>query len=308
MYDTVALQYYELNKFDAVIGLSAPEDSQDISNILKQNPSYQDSLLSLQSWVLLESGNNEVLTKLVVPSDKEKFSDFFAMSGSLTDDFVFISAKAAEILKVKAGDEIFFQKDGTRRNVFVTGIFNSHVFHEIFISPNLLSCDYQTLFVKMPGFNDDTAYELFASGKVESVIITDDVVTDFIEVRRMLDVPIYIIAGIAVIFVIIIIYNLAVLTRVERVTEIKILEQIGYTDLDIHRYLFRELMIVATFGFAGAIVLNLSINDLLISWMDNDSLNYVRNFYSGGLAIVIVIILLILTVAYWWDYFLFRGE
>ena len=166
---------------------------------------------------------------------------------------------------------------------------------------------FQTLLVQMPGFGDSHSLELFASGKVDSVLITGDIIADYLEVRDILYAMTLIFAGISVIFITVVVYNLAVLTRMERAGEIRILEQIGYTELNINQYLFREVMLIAVFGIILSCIIGVLTVEAFLGTFDGnstkgESITYIKHIYWGGLAISVLITLGQLAAAFWWNY------
>ncbi|EMS70814.1 ABC transporter permease [Ruminiclostridium cellobioparum] len=258
--------------------IAKEQDKLEVANTLRANSNVEKILsVRLKNF---DAGYQEDWQKinLIIPEDNEKLSQFISvhsMQGKeplkLTDDGAVIGEKLAKVLKLKVGDRMTI-KDGDFKSVEVkiAAINENYTLHYVYMTRTL----YQKEFGEKPVFNsilvkeknvspeadDEISSQLVSKATVIQMNFNRTNEQNFSDMVGNLNsiVLVMIISAGALAFVVL--YNLTNINITERVREIASIKVLGFYDLEVSEYVFRENIILTlvniSIGLLGGIVLN----------------------------------------------------
>ena len=265
--NVVDIQYNELtlNNMSVTINDTATDDNKEgINSYLESSDLVEQTSMFKLASTTASTDKRAVETYYVVPEDLQKFPEFYVIRDNatkailpLTDDGVVISKKLSELLGVGVGEEVTIDM-GEPVPVKVTGICENYVYHYVFMTPNTYqsiaddSLTAGTIYVK---YADDSSYdelstyilEHYTSG-VTSVSRLSDGVDLLQRSMRSIDAAVLIIIVAAAVLAFVVLYNLNNINITERMRELCTIKVLGYYNLEVSSYLFRENVILTLLG------------------------------------------------------------
>ena len=220
----------------------------------------------------MESEGKTADAYLTVPENKEEFLKLFVFRDRETgesfefyDDRVIVDEKLSVLLDIEAGDGIDIYREGEdKRRLEVSACTENYPNHYVYMSREL----YTELFGEEPEYNimafkereggvltekaeqERFSAELLATNAVLSVNFKDSLVKTMSTMLDALNsvVGVLIVSAGALAFVVL--YNLININITERIREIATLKVMGFYDLEVDNYIFRETLILTLMGIA----------------------------------------------------------
>lgn len=319
--DIINKQYGELVSYDGFFAYDSVDegDTKQIVAVAEKNNCV--TVKYLQKKLNVSSETRTCDAYLVVPESKEELAELFVFRDrethegfELYDDRVLIDEKLSLLLGIKAGDDVSIYSDGEeRRTVNVSACIENYPNHYVYMSKEM----YSELFGEEPEYNimafmekngsvltdkreqERFASELLATNAVLSVNFKEDLIITMSAMLNALNsvVGVLIISAGALAFVVL--YNLTNINITERIREIATLKVMGFYDIEVDSYIFREniiltLMGIATGLFGGTFLARFIIQtaeiDLVMFGRDISAASFV---YSALITLVFSIIVVI---------------
>ena len=319
--DIINKQYGELVMYDGFFAYDSVDDgdTRQILNVTEKNNCM--TVKYLQKKLSVSSDSRTCDAYLIVPENKEALLELFIFRDRETheafefyDDRVIIDEKLSYLLGIKAGADVEIYWDGQEHHtVNVSACTENYPNHYVYMSKDM----YTELFGEEPEYNimafkgrdEDTlsdtkeqerfASELLATNAVLSVNFRDDLV---VTMTAMLDalnavVGVLIISAGALAFVVL--YNLTNINITERIREIATLKVMGFYDIEVDSYIFRENIILTLMGIAAGLfggtflasfIIQTAEIDLVMFGRDISAMSYV---YSALITLVFSIVVVI---------------
>lgn len=257
----------------------------------------------LEDWIRAEEkaidvGSKEVSSEksayLIVPSDVSRMEDFIILRErkggkpiALGEDGVVITEKLAKLLEVRKGDTVFL-KDGDTSSVEVTisDITENYFMHYVYMGPEL----YESLYGEEPEYqeilmdntSEDAAFEESfqaeymqekAVAAVSFLSGTSERVRDML---RSMDTLIYVIVISAGLLAFIVLYNLNNINITERKRELATLRVLGFYNVEVSEYVFRENVVLTAIGAVLGIVMGIALHRFVVLTAEIDSMMFGR--------------------------------
>ncbi len=296
----VPKQYGEVFYFDSMVIIDENSNSKDKLNLLddlNSNPNITDTInVRLKN---LEAGDGDMWQKiyLMVPEDTTKLQNFISIHRmenkepiKLSDDGVVIGEKLAELLDLHPGSEIKIKDDEFKEiTVKVAAINENYALHYIYMTPAL----YEKVFGEKPVFNsilvnmenttqqtEDSLSNAFIDNKeVLQVSFTSGTKKGFSDMVGNLNSVVFIMIISAGALAFVVLYNLTNININERIREIASIKVLGFYDIEVSQYVFRENIILTLintcFGLLGGIVLN----KFVLTTSETDVVMFGREIY-----------------------------
>lgn len=319
--DIINKQYGELVMYDGFFAYDSVDDgdTRQILNVTEKNNCMTAKYL--QKKLSVSSDSRTCDAYLIVPEDKDALLELFVFRDREThepfefyDDRVIIDEKLSSLLGIKAGADVEVYWEGQEHHtVNVSACTENYPNHYVYMSKDM----YTELFGEEPEYNimafkgksEDTlsdtkeqerfASELLATNAVLSVNFRDDLV---VTMSTMLDalnsvVGVLIISAGALAFVVL--YNLTNINITERIREIATLKVMGFFDIEVDSYIFREIIILTLMGiavglfggtFLASFIIQTAEIDLVMFGRDISVMSYV---YSALITLVFSIVVVI---------------
>lgn len=197
------------------------------------------------------------------------------------DGEIIVAKKVQKALGVEAGDEVTI-KDGYKEfTLKVSGICDYYVGENVFLSLGTYKAgigrmpEVKTAYVLAPdGLDDQTLRDVAAKAAECDSAITSVVNLDMLErvakMMKSLNLVIYAIILSAGLLAFIVLYNLTNINIMERIREIATIKVLGFNQLEVSQYVFRENIfltgIAAIVGMPlGRALLNFAIDKIAVS-------------------------------------------
>lgn len=236
---------------------------------------------SAQSSV--EIGDEAVLLEIYsVKHDKVRFIDEKMNVVPLSDDGAFICRRIANENGLKAGDTAVFSPYGTDKKyeVRVAGVTSS-LSKSIVLSDALaeklgIEYDVTSVYTDKAGVPTD--------GVVSSVQSKASIIGSFDAFMEIMNVMVFLLIAAAVILGLIVLYNLGVMSYVERYREMATLKVIGFNDRSIGRLLVSQNLWLSVLGTLIGMPLGWAVLEYLITALGSE---YELRVYIGPLTYII---------------------
>ncbi|MGL4362913.1 MAG: FtsX-like permease family protein [Cellulosilyticaceae bacterium] len=231
---------------------------------------------------------------LIIPSTTEQLDEFLSLqdrkSGEqipLEDDGVILTEKLAKTLGVKVGDIVKIQdKDFRIVEAKVTGIAENYIGHYMYM--NLAY--YESLYSEAPVINqyymilneiteeqkEQLTQKLIKDENIITYAYTLDNANVYYEVLGSLDTIIWVMVISAGLLAFIVLYNLTTINVSERIRELATIKVLGFYDLEVSKYIYRENIILTMFGIVSGWILGIVLHQFIIVTAEMGNLMYVK--------------------------------
>ncbi len=315
--DIIDKQYNELVLYDGFFAYNSVDDgdTEQILNVTDKNNC--DTVKYLQKKFFVSSGDKTVDAYLTVPEDKEEFLKLFIFRDRKTkeefefyDDRVLIDEKLSKLLDTEAGEEIEIYPEGEdKHRLEVSACVENYPNHYVYMSKEL----YTELFGEEPEYNimafkeregnvltnkteqERFSAELLATNAVLSVNFKDGLVKTMSSMLNALNsvMGVLIVSAGALAFVVL--YNLININITERIREIATLKVMGFYDLEVDNYIFRETLILTLMGIAAGLFGGTFLSQFIIQTAEIDLVMFGREI-SGMSYLFSALITLVFSV------------
>lgn len=291
------IQYVDLWKQDVILSLNEDVSAEEKTSFLEElrlDERISGAILVNESTMDARMGKTLKSVNLVTPKDKKEISDYLVLrdrkSGEtyeLQDNGVIITEKLAVLLKVDIGDAIYLEDgDKNRVEVEITAVVENYMMHYIFISSHL----YEELYGTIPNYNSvylkcdisETLETSFAKDLLEKSIVTNVSFTSefqkqISDMLNSLNLVVYVLIISAGLLAFIVMYNLNNININERKRELATLKVLGFMDLEVGTYVYRENIMLTIIGSVFGILLGIFLHYFVIVTAELDSMMFGRN-------------------------------
>ena len=301
--DIIRLQYGEIQFYDGIAvydGEKHPEADEGILEILNKHGEgvnvYQKQMTVSAAGT--ESNGRNVDAYIAVPSDPEKFSDFFTLRDrktgeryTLSDGDVYIDEKLSQLLgNIDGGDRMSIEISDTKTvEVTLTAHFENYPGHFVYMTEKT----YTELTGEKPIYNafyfshdlgeegeDGLAEEILRTEGTLNVSYTTAMKENYTTMLDTLGLVIVVIIAAAGALAFVVMYNLTNINITERVREIATLKVLGFYDNEVDGYIFRENILLTLLGTAVGLVLGFFLAIFVITTAEVDLVMFGRNIYA----------------------------
>lgn len=332
-YEIATLQYEQIQFYDASIYLDddvTEENRERLSQILsRENGVEQYVDVDMQSLTLVnESGTEREVYECVFSAPQEKidaFVDFHDRKTgekyTLAEDGVIINEKTAKLLNVNVGDTIYIKNEEKgNKPLTVSHICENYLGHYMYMTPAY----YKTVYGEKPDYNNvlfimadskETAQEvsqkeqlqkvgqmLLKEDGVLNVSYTSDMEKQLDDMLRSLNLVIVVLIISAGMLAFVVLYNLNTVNIAERKRELATLKVLGFYNLEVAEYVYRENILLTFIGAALGCILGRVLHLFIIQTVEVDSVMFGRiihgSSYVYSLIFTIVFSLLINAMMY----------
>lgn len=292
------IQYQEIQVYDGMIYLSSSVTEDEVQQIknamdgMDKMDRYIEMEMTREPISLSVDGSTEDVY-LCVPEDKDKIEDFMNFRSRTTgevyhiqDDGIILTEKMANTLDVSSGDTIYLGADGEEKEVTITDVCENYMQHYVYMSPEL----YQELYGEEPEYNsilfdlkDASAQELSQAGEellkydgVMNVTYTNSIEDQLNTMLQSLDLVIVVLIVSAGLLAFVVLYNLNNINITERRRELATLKVLGFYDMEVSSYVYRENIMLAIFSIVVGIVLGALLHRFVITTVEVDAVMFGR--------------------------------
>ena len=314
--DIAAIQYRDLQHYDGMViedSDSTEKEREELADFIRSNENVAHSNRIQFTKISAPNGGSNISIYLFVPEKLAEFAKDVTLQNritkeqyELTDEGVAISEKTANLLNLKAGDTITFEKADKKCTAKVAVITENYMSHYAYMTPKV----YEETFGEKPDYQDIVfTIKEEAKDKMESVgtkILTYPAALSIsytsslsAQVDRMLstlDVVILVLIVSAGMLAFVVLYNLNNINITERKRELATLKVLGFYDGEVSQYVLRENVILTALGIAFGAAFGILLHRYVITTVEVDAVMFGRSIkpisfvYSGILTCIFSIV------------------
>ncbi|MCI5699592.1 MAG: ABC transporter permease [Lachnospiraceae bacterium] len=297
------LQFSEVCVYDGTLTLDRDRDEQaqrELLNHLEHSDQIEQYLFQHTSSTEISNEGKKKTVYLIVPEDSEQFTDFIHLQDRVTgktyqldDKGIVLSEKLATMLNISAGDAVML-KDGDAGyvDVKVSHITENYFYHYIYMTPEL----YRELFNEEASFDsvfvriNDTSEQAEGSLRDEwmnfdaviGVSFVTKVAAHIEDILSSLDTITYVLVLAAALLAIVVLYNLNNINICERKRELATLKVLGFYDIEVSMYIFRENIWLTLLGSLFGIGFGILLHRFVVSTAEVDLTMFSRRILPAS--------------------------
>lgn len=306
--DIISKQFDDIQNYQGILAYDAegyPDAPEEAAEIVSKHGG--ESISVYQKLVTVTADGKSVDAYISVPSEPEIFTDFFDLrsrtSGekyTLSGDSIYIDEKTTLLLGgIGAGDTVDIEKSETESvTVTITAPFENYPNHYIYMTPQT----YESLFGEKPEYNvlyfrhdlgtgseqDELGEELLTVDGALTVTFNSNTMKTFTAMLDTLSMVIIVIIASAGLLAFVVTYNLTNINITERIREIATLKVLGFYDMEVDKYVFRENIILSLLGTLAGLVLGRFLAEFVITTAEVDLVMFGRNIYPMSYVIAAI--------------------
>lgn len=306
-------QYNELFQYDMSAKFSPDSTKQErdlVYSYLTKHDYVEAYMKVSQMNASVKGEDEEISATMISPSTRTNFDEYILLRDrvfqnkiSLPDDGIVINEKLAKELGVSKGDTISVNNgDGSVKKLEIAAITENYIFHYIYISPDYyeeiygLKPDNNAILMKMAQ-NDfesqqQVGSDLIGVDQISSVLYYNDVAETFKDSIKSLDNIIYAIIVAAAILAFVVLYNLTNINISERQREIATIKVLGFYNMEVAEYVYRENMLLTFMGALIGLPVGLILHRLIMKSIEQDAVMF-GYFISGWSLLIAFLITLV---------------
>ena len=226
---------------------------------------------------------------------------------TLDDSGVVVTAKLAETLSIKAGDEINMRTGGEDHFMRVIGVADNYVYHYVYIT----AAYYETVFGKAMQYNgfmgnlkdgltdetmDAMSSQLLSDSRMYTVRTIESIYASVWDSLSILNYVVLVLILGSGMLTFVVMLNLTNINIGERMRELATLRVLGFYDKEMYAYIFRENNALSVIGAFVGLVFGKIMHLFVIRTCEVDMVMFVRSakplsyVYAFALTIVFSLI------------------
>lgn len=247
--------------------------------------------------VKLQAGNKSMDAILEVPKEPDNADQFFTFrdrvsgeSYEFPSDGIAISEKTAKMLGVSPGDTILAGEENEQgHEVKVSIVIENYVQHYIFIAPELYeqiwgkAPEYNQILMKYEDISDSYEAELgermMEQDGVVGITFISDLEAEIDDMLEALNIVIIVLILSAGLLAFVVLYNLNNINITERKRELATLKVLGFYDMEVAEYVYRENVILTVFGILAGALIGKVLHQYIIQTVEVDMMMFGRSVF-----------------------------
>lgn len=303
-------QYRNIWVYDSYVTIddhAEPEERDRLKEFLEAAEGIGSVLEIRQILIDVEAGGTTKSATLFVPQSTVGLEDFIILkdrlSGEhyeLTDDGVIINEKLASMLGLSAGDTITLKDGDTRRySATVSAVSENYLNNFLYMTPAL----YESLYGAEPVYNnlfmnleenaplteEDLSSLLLQQDNVTGVTLVSSLHEQVENMMSSLDLVVWVLILSAGLLAYVVLYNLNNINITERRRELATLKVLGFYDMEVAEYVYRENVLLTVCGCLFGVVFGFLLHRFVILTLEVDMIMFGRAIRPLSYALSILI-------------------
>lgn len=297
--DVGHLQFRQLQLYDAMVIMDADASEKDKES-LKESIDKKDTVANATEALLqketVRRDKKSWNVYLMVPKETERVSEFLVFrdrqSGekyTLTDKGAIITEKIAGLCGVKAGDTIVLEDEKLGNiQVPIAAVTENYLSHYIYMTPKLYEActgkvpEYNEIVFKTEEGTDEEMLEHLGQSFLNepatlSISYTQSTMSQIDSMLSTLDAVIVVLIVSAGLLAFVVLYNLSNININERKRELATLKVLGFYDVEVDAYVYRENILITAIGILAGIGLGKILHYFVITTVEVDATMFGRN-------------------------------
>lgn len=301
VYEIADIQYDEIQLYDGHIFYKddvTKTEKEELKEYLKEDTDIQTYMDARMQSVTASKGNKKRSVYQCVlgnPDIVGKYEDFHDRktkeSYKLTDNGAIVSEKTAKLLNVKEGDTINL-KDGMAKGVTVkiAHICENYMGHYIYFTPQYYkkvygkTAEYNCImFRAKDGYSEEqvkkAGEKILAKDQVLTISYLHDIKDQLDDMLASLNLVIIVLIVSAGMLAFVVLYNLNSINITERQRELATLKVLGFYDVEVAEYVFRENILLTFIGAFVGVIFGKVLHLFVIQTVEVDAAMFGRSIY-----------------------------
>lgn len=325
VYEIAGIQYSEIQIYDANVFLEenlTEQDRQNLEQALSGNQGIDRFMDGYMKSFTLKNGKKERQAYLCVMGDPEKADSYVKLHDrvskeeyTLSDNGVIMSEKTAKLLDVRVGDTVEIKdEDAGNHRVKLEHICENYMGHYIYMTPAY----YEKVYGTKPEYNciffaadescskkeiEEIGREILKQDEVLSVSYMHDIEKQLNDMLTSLNLVIIVLIISAGMLAFVVLFNLNSINITERQRELATLKVLGFYDMEVAAYVFRENVLLTLIGSMAGVVIGKFLHLFIIQTVEVDAAMFGRSIYLPSylysLAFTIGFSLAVNAIMYW---------
>ncbi|MDB6353276.1 FtsX-like permease family protein [Trichococcus sp. K1Tr] len=306
-------QFNDVMRYNAITAMRPEASEEEIASydeLIAATTEITDHLKVVQeSYKLDKKGVNLQNVTVFSPLGTENLSDFISLRDrstqepiALTDEGAIISEKLANLAGVEPGDSIEIRNDEMQTyQVPIQAVTENYVNHYIYLTPAL----YEEVFIQAAEpttdlllFEEPESWERSfgseAMGEEAVALVTfiNSVDRSFAETLGSLDIVTLVLIVSAAALAFVVLYSLTNINVSERIRELSTIKVLGFYDVEVSMYIYRESLILTLLGILFGFVLGKILSSVVLKMVEIDFMMFpptimpISYLYSGLLSLL----------------------
>ncbi len=291
-------QYGDLHTYNEVLTFESgitSDDREDVYNNLLEMKEVEGVFGMYQGGATFETEDDTLEGYVYVPENTSELSDYILLKDASTheeiefsDGKIIITAKMAKLMNLSVDDEFEIKlASGEKVKVKVGCIIENYVFHYVYMN----NATYEELFgieaeptqvlinTYEEYYNADLAEEFLEINGIGSTNSIDTLRGTFSEMLEGLDIIIVVIVAAAGGLAFVVLYNLNTINISERIRELATLKVLGFYDVEVSSYVFRENIILTIIGIICGFFIGKRLHTTVINTVEPDMIMFGRDVF-----------------------------
>ncbi len=284
-------QYKKIWTYDAYLSvndtaLNLTEDAE--TEKIEDSMYIQSIALDVESETALKS------VTLFVPERISGLEEFLKLQDRVTGEKyvleehgVIVSEKLANMLDVKVGDVISLHIDDiAKKPVEITAVAENYMANYVYMSTAQYEAlfeepaDYNQLYLKLADMTKEEegnfSSAMLSHEEVDSVTYVHELQESVATMMRALELVVVVLIVAAGMLAFIVLYNLNNINIIERRRELATLKVLGFYDVEVGSYVYRENVLLTLFGILAGVVMGFFLHRYVILTVEVDMIMFGR--------------------------------
>lgn len=307
-------QYGEINLYSEMVILDPAAEESDIENLIeyvRNDDRFKAQQKALMGTVNAEAeGEKEMIDAyIIVPENPDTLSEIIILQNrisgekfTLNDSSVVITEKMSKVLGLEVGDTFTISEEKQNaKTLTVAGIAENYIYHYIYMTPTL----YRELYGDAPEYNqllivnrdgleideDEFGREFIELPGVGGVMCIKSTIDKFAESLQSMDYITLVLIVCAGALTFVVLFNLNNINISERRRELATLKVLGFYDIELSQYIYRENILITIIGVALGVVAGFFLNRFVVTTVEVDVVMFGREIFPMSYLISVLIAL-----------------
>lgn len=306
-------QFNDVMRYNAITAMRPEASAEEIASydeLVAATPEITDHLKVVQeSYKLDKKGVNLQNVTVFAPLESENLPDFVSLRDRITqepialpDEGAVISEKLANLADVGPGDSIEIRNDEMQTyQIPIQAVTENYVNHYIYLTPSL----YEEIFIQAAEpttdlllFDEPESWErsfgseVMGEQAVALVTFINSVDRSFAETLGSLDVVTLVLIVSAASLAFVVLYSLTNINVSERIRELSTIKVLGFYDVEVSMYIYRESLVLTLLGILFGFVLGKILSTVVLKMVEIDFMMFpptimpISYLYAGLLSLL----------------------
>ena len=300
IFEIMDLQYDKIQFYDASVYMDdtiGKDEKKDVLNYLSKDSSVESHTQVRMQKEKIKSGDKEESVYLTVPKDMKVFKDYVSLhsrtkdeSYSLKKDQLILTEKAAQTLKVEAGDTIILKnEDKGDKEVTIGAICENYMGHYLYMAPELYEelygapAKYNSILYIVKGREvaqiEKIGEKLLTYDSIMNVSYTSSLKENLDDMLRTLNLVVIVLIVSAGMLAFVVLYNLNNINIAERKRELATIKVLGFYDMEVASYVYRENVLLTIIGALAGMGIGRILLQFVVTTVEVNEAMFGRDIY-----------------------------